>query len=73
VTIRHRESGAGPAIGGLCLAAVGSGDPGLDRTGRLVLTDCDSDEYFPASSTSAMRYQPERLAGEIAALRRNHG
>ena len=33
--------------GGLCLAALGSGHPGLDRVGRLVLTDCDSYEHFP--------------------------
>src|SRR5207302_1156867 len=28
--------------GGLCLAALGSGHPGLERIGRLVLTNCDS-------------------------------
>jgi pimeloyl-ACP methyl ester carboxylesterase len=33
--------------GGLCLAALGSGLPGLDRIGRLVLTNCDSYEHFP--------------------------
>jgi pimeloyl-ACP methyl ester carboxylesterase len=33
--------------GGLCLAALGTGHPGLARIGRLVLTDCDSYEHFP--------------------------
>lgn len=33
--------------GGLCLAALGTGHPGLDRIGRLVLTNCDSYEHFP--------------------------
>ncbi|HUZ11074.1 MAG TPA: alpha/beta hydrolase [Acidimicrobiales bacterium] len=33
--------------GGLCLAALGCGHPGLDRVGRLVLTNCDSYEHFP--------------------------
>lgn len=33
--------------GGLCLAALASGHPGLDRIGRLVLTNCDSYEHFP--------------------------
>lgn len=33
--------------GGLCLASLGSGLPGLDRIARLVLTNCDSYEHFP--------------------------
>jgi pimeloyl-ACP methyl ester carboxylesterase len=33
--------------GGLCLAALGTGRPGLQRIGRLVLTNCDSYEHFP--------------------------
>lgn len=33
--------------GGLCLAALGCGHPGLDRLRRLVLTNCDSFEHFP--------------------------
>ena len=33
--------------GGLCLAALGTGHAGLDRIGRLVLTNCDSYEHFP--------------------------
>lgn len=33
--------------GGLCLAALASGHPGLERVGRLVLTNCDSYEHFP--------------------------
>ena len=33
--------------GGLCLAALGSGHPGLERISRLVLTNCDSYEHFP--------------------------
>lgn len=33
--------------GGLCLAALGSGHPGVARIGRLVLTNSDSYEHFP--------------------------
>ncbi len=33
--------------GGLCLAALASGHPGLERVGHLVLTNCDSYEHFP--------------------------
>ncbi len=33
--------------GGLCLAALASGHPGVDRIGRLALTNCDSYEHFP--------------------------
>lgn len=33
--------------GGLCLAAVGTGHPGLARIGRMVLTNCDTYEHFP--------------------------
>ena len=33
--------------GGLCLAALGTGHPGLARIGRIVLTNCDSYEHFP--------------------------
>ncbi|MET0146603.1 MAG: alpha/beta hydrolase [Ilumatobacteraceae bacterium] len=33
--------------GGLCLAALGCDHPGLERIGRLVLTNCDSYEHFP--------------------------
>ena len=33
--------------GGLCLAVLACGHPGLERIGRLVLTDCDSYEHFP--------------------------
>lgn len=33
--------------GGLCLAALASGHAGLDRLGRLVLTNWDSYEHFP--------------------------
>jgi pimeloyl-ACP methyl ester carboxylesterase len=33
--------------GGLCLAALGTQHPGLQRTRRLVLTNCDSYEHFP--------------------------
>jgi len=36
--------------GGLCLAALGTAHPGLDRIGRLVLTNCDSYEHFPPGS-----------------------
>ncbi|MDO8361294.1 MAG: alpha/beta hydrolase [Actinomycetota bacterium] len=33
--------------GGLCLASLATGHPGLQRIGRLVLTNCDSYEHFP--------------------------
>jgi pimeloyl-ACP methyl ester carboxylesterase len=33
--------------GGLCLGALGTGHTGLERIGRLVLTNCDSYEHFP--------------------------
>lgn len=48
--------------GGLCLAALGSGHPGLARIGRLVLTNCDSYEHFPPKGfdvlVKAMRAVP---------------
>jgi pimeloyl-ACP methyl ester carboxylesterase len=33
--------------GGLLLLALGTGHPGLDRAGRLVLTNCESYDQFP--------------------------
>jgi pimeloyl-ACP methyl ester carboxylesterase len=36
--------------GGLCLASLACGHPGLSRIGRLVLTNCDSYEHFPPGS-----------------------
>ncbi len=42
VTVVGNDSG-----GGLCLAALASDHPGLERIGRLVLTNCDSYEHFP--------------------------
>jgi pimeloyl-ACP methyl ester carboxylesterase len=40
--------------GGLCLGALGSGHPGLERIGRLVLTNCDSYEHFPPKGFDVM-------------------
>lgn len=40
--------------GGLCLAALGSGHAGLERVGRLVLTNCDSYEHFPPKGFAAL-------------------
>jgi pimeloyl-ACP methyl ester carboxylesterase len=40
--------------GGLCLAALGTGHPGLQRIGRLVLTNCDSYEHFPPKGFDKM-------------------
>lgn len=40
--------------GGLCLAALATGHPGLDRIGRLVLTNCDSYEHFPPKGFDKM-------------------
>jgi pimeloyl-ACP methyl ester carboxylesterase len=42
VTVVGNDTG-----GGLCLAALGCDHPGLERIGRLVLTNCDSYEHFP--------------------------
>ena len=36
--------------GGLLLLSLASGHPGLDRIGRLVLTNCESYEHFPPES-----------------------
>jgi pimeloyl-ACP methyl ester carboxylesterase len=40
--------------GGLCLAALGTEHPGLQRIGRLVLTNCDSYEHFPPKGFDTM-------------------
>ena len=40
--------------GGLCLAALGTQHPGLQRIGRLVLTNCDSYEHFPPKGFDTM-------------------
>lgn len=40
--------------GGLCLAALGTGQVGLDRIGGLVLTNCDSYEHFPPKGFDIM-------------------
>jgi pimeloyl-ACP methyl ester carboxylesterase len=40
--------------GGLCLGALGSAHPGLERVGRLVLTNCDSYEHFPPKGFDLM-------------------
>jgi pimeloyl-ACP methyl ester carboxylesterase len=40
--------------GGLCLAALGTGHPGLERIGRLILTNCDNYEHFPPKGFDAM-------------------
>lgn len=40
--------------GGLVLASLGTGEPGLSRIGRLVLTNCDSYEHFPPKGFDKM-------------------
>ncbi len=40
--------------GGLCLAALATGHPGLRSIGRLVLTNCDSYEHFPPKGFDKM-------------------
>jgi len=40
--------------GGLCLGALGTAHPGLERIGRLVLTNCDSYEHFPPKGFDKM-------------------
>jgi pimeloyl-ACP methyl ester carboxylesterase len=40
--------------GGLCLAALGTEHSGLQRIGRLVLTNCDSYEHFPPKGFDKM-------------------
>ena len=49
--------------GGLCLAALGTQHPGLQRIGRLVLTNCDSYEHFPPKGFDTM----------VALMRRSPG
>jgi pimeloyl-ACP methyl ester carboxylesterase len=40
--------------GGLCLGALGTGHPGLERIGRIVLTNCDSYEHLPPKGFAGM-------------------
>ena len=40
--------------GGLCLASLATRHPGLQRVGRLVLTNCDSYEHFPPKGFDTM-------------------
>jgi pimeloyl-ACP methyl ester carboxylesterase len=47
--------------GGLCLASLGTEHPGLQRIGRIVLTNCDSYEHFP----------PKAFAAIVAVMRRS--
>ena len=49
VTIVANDTG-----GGLTLAALGSGEPGLSRIGKIVLTNCDSYEHFPPKGFDSM-------------------
>lgn len=49
VTVVGNDTG-----GGLTLIALGTGHPGLDRIGALVLTNCDSFEHFPPPSFAPM-------------------
>ncbi len=49
VTIVANDTG-----GGLTLASLGTGHPGLSRIGALVLTNCDSFEHFPPPSFAPM-------------------
>ena len=57
---------ANDTAGGLVLLSLASGHPGLDRVGRLVLTNCESYEKFPPDElkkATAMSRRFPRLAG----------
>ena len=56
--------------GGLCLAALGSGHPGLERIGRLVLTNCDSYEHFPPKGFDRIAGLARRFPPAVALLLR---
>ena len=56
--------------GGLCLAALGSGHPGLERIGRLVLTNCDSYEHFPPKGFDRIAGMARRFPPAVAGLLR---
>ena len=63
--------------GGLCLAVLGSGHPGVERIGRLVLTNCDSYEHFPPKGFDRIagigRPVPSRSRRVAAAVRHEAG
>jgi pimeloyl-ACP methyl ester carboxylesterase len=56
--------------GGLCLAALGSSHPGVERIGRLVLTNCDSYEHFPPKGFDRIASIARRFPPAIAGLLR---
>ncbi len=56
--------------GGLCLAALGSGHSGLERIGRLVLTNCDSYEHFPPKGFDRIAGMARRFPPAAAGLLR---
>ena len=56
--------------GGLCLAALGSGTPGVERIGRLVLTNCDSYEHFPPKGFDRVAGTARRVPPLAAGLLR---
>lgn len=56
--------------GGLCLAALGTEHPGLQRIGRLVLTNCDSYEHFPPKGFDKMAALMRRSSAIGSALLR---
>ena len=56
--------------GGLCLASLATGHPGLQRLGRLVLTNCDSYEHFPPQGFDKMIAVMRRSPAIGAALLR---
>jgi pimeloyl-ACP methyl ester carboxylesterase len=56
--------------GGLCLAALGSGSPAVDRIGGLVLTNCDSYEHFPPKGFDTIAKVARRAPLIVKALLR---
>ena len=56
--------------GGLCLAALGSDHPGVERIGRLVLTNCDSYEHFPPKGFDRIAGMARRFPPAAAGLLR---
>jgi len=56
--------------GGICLAALATGHTGLQRIGRLVLTNCDSYEHFPPKGFDRIAWLARRVPPVVALMLR---
>jgi len=56
--------------GGLCLASLGTGHPGIDRIGALVLTNCDSYEHFPPKGFDVIAKLARTVPGVVKVILR---